>query len=129
MSEEETFPIALGGHEWSLPHLSFRTIKAMQPTLFEIYAEIGAQASDAQSASLSEAHLDRLAQVTWRALATVDPDLAYDAFLDLPFSVSDLIKAFPSLAYAAGLRPANTDDFDAAAEGPRSQGKSISTAW
>ena len=38
---EETFAIALAGRRWALPHLPFRAIKAIQPALFEVYAEAG----------------------------------------------------------------------------------------
>ena len=62
-------------------------------------------------ARLGEAAIDRLAEATWRAIAHVDPSLAYADFLDLPFSVGELIQAFPSVARAAGLRagPARRD--------------------
>ena len=50
----------------------------------------------------SEAQLDRLAEATWRAIAHVEPALSLDEFLDLPFSVGDLIQAFPAVARAVG---------------------------
>ena len=102
---EETFPISLAGRAWALPHLPFRAIKAIQPALFQIYAEAGGEAITTQSvATLGEAQIERLAAATWRAVAHVDPSLTYEDFLDLPFSVGDLIQAFPSVAKAAGLR-------------------------
>ena len=59
---EESFPVALGGRQWSLPHLPFRAIKKIQPALFQLYAELGGAAiSPASVAQLSEAQLDRLA--------------------------------------------------------------------
>ena len=102
---DETFVVALGGRRWALPHLPFRAIKAIQPALFQIYADAGGDAaSSASVASLGEAQFDRLAEATWRAIAVVDPALAYEDFLDLPFSVGELIQALPALAKAAGLR-------------------------
>ena len=56
------------------------------------------------SPRLGEAQFDRLAEATWRAIAVVEPALGYDEFLDLPFSVGELIQAFPAVAKAAGLR-------------------------
>jgi hypothetical protein len=121
---EETFAVALGGKRWDLPHLPFRAIKAIQPALFDIYLAAGGPAISSDSvARLGEAELDRLAEATWRAIAHVDPALSYPDFLDLPFSVGDLIQAFPSVAKAAGLRSANPATREASPE----PGKSIST--
>jgi hypothetical protein len=69
----------------------------------------------------------RLADATWQAIVHVDPGLARDAFLDLPFSVGELMLAFPSLANAAGLRavkPSEAPPTDPPQEAP---GESIST--
>jgi hypothetical protein len=121
---EETFPIALGGKRWALPHLPFRAIKAIQPALFDIYRAAGGPAMSSDSvARLGEAELDRLAEATWRAIAHVDPALAYADFLELPFSVGELIQAFPAIAKAAGLRPGTS----ATQEASQEPGKSIST--
>ena len=123
---EETFTIALAGRRWALPHLPFRAIKAIQPALFEVYAEAsGAELSSMSVARLGEAQFDRLAEATWRAIAVVDPALGYEAFLDLPFSVGELIQAFPALAKAAGLRA--VEPSDATREASPHAGKSIST--
>ena len=123
---EETFPISLGGRRWSLPHLPFRAIKKIQPALFQVYAELGGAAMSTSSvAQLSEGQLDRLAEATHQAIAHVDPELSREAFLDLPFSVGDLMQAFPAVAKAAGLRaPSAADSTEAAQEAP---GESIST--
>jgi hypothetical protein len=103
---EETFVVALGGRQWALPHLPFRAIKKIQPALFQTYAELGGAAiSTANIAQLSEGQLDRLAEATYLAIAHVDPDLTREEFLDLPFSVGELMLAFPAVARAAGLRP------------------------
>ncbi len=121
---EETFEIALGGRRWAAPHLPFRVIKAIQPALFDIYLEAGGPSMSSDSvARLGEAQLDRLAEATWRAIAHVDPALSYADFLDLPFSVGELIQAFPSVAKAAGLRPGKSATPEASPE----PGKSIST--
>ena len=121
---EETFAVALGGRSWALPHLPFRAIKAIQPALFDIYLAAGGAAMSKDSvARLGEAELDRLAEATWRAIAHVDPALSYPDFLDLPFSVGELIQAFPSLAKAAGLQPGRGATREASPE----PGKSIST--
>ena len=102
---EETFAVSLGGKRWAVPHLPFRAIKAIQPVLFDVYLEAGGPAMSGKSvARLSELQLDRLAEATWRAVSFVDPALSYTEFLDLPFSVGELIQAFPSVARAAGLR-------------------------
>lgn len=123
---EETFTIALAGRRWALPHLPFRAIKAIQPALFQVYAEAGgAELSTASVARLGEAQFDRLAEATWRAIAVVDPTLGYDAFLELPFSVGELIQAFPALAKAAGLRAVEASDATPEASPPA--GKSTST--
>ena len=107
---EQTFEISLAGRRWALPHLPFRAIKAIQPALFGVYAELGgAAASTAGVAALSETQLDRLAEATWRAVAVVEPTLTREAFLDLPFSVGELMQAFPAVALAAGLRAAPAD--------------------
>jgi hypothetical protein len=121
---EETFAITLGGRSWALPHLPFRAIKAIQPILFDIYLAAGGAAMSSDSvARLGETELDRLAEAIWRAIAHVDPSLTFFDFLDLPFSVGDLIQAFPSVAKAAGLRPGQ----NATREESPEPGKSIST--
>ncbi len=121
---EETFAVALGGKRWALPHLPFRAIKAIKPALFDIYLAAGGPSMSSDSvARLGEAELDRLAEATWRAIAHVDPALSYTDFLDLPFSVGELIQAFPSVAKAAGLRPGQS----ATREASPKPGKSIST--
>lgn len=123
---EETFVIALGGRQWTLPHLPFRAVKAIQPALFQIYAEAGgAEMSGANVARLGEAQFERLAEATWRAIAVAEPTLAYEDFLDLPFSVGDLIQALPALAKAAGLRAERPE---ATREASPPQGKSTSIA-
>jgi hypothetical protein len=128
---EETFAIALAGRRWALPHLPFRAIKAIQPALFQVYAEAGGvELSTSSVARLGEAQFDRLAEATWRAIAFVDPALSYQEFLDLPFSVGELIQAFPALAKAAGLRAADVDPENpsqATREASPQSGKSIST--
>ena len=129
---EEPFAISLGGKTWSVPHLPFRAIKAIQPALFDVYLAAGGSSMSAESvARLSEAQLDRLAEATWRALAFVEPELSLANFLDLPFSVGELIQAFPSVARAAGLRPGRVEDqaspAHATQEASQSPGKSIST--
>jgi hypothetical protein len=124
---DETFALTLAGRAWALPHLPFRAIKAIQPALFAVYAEAGgADMSAARVAQLGEAQFDRLAEATWRAIATVEPTLSYADFLDLPFSVGELIQAFPAVAQAAGLRAAATSE--ATREASRPTGKSTSTA-
>ncbi len=121
---DETFNVALGGRQWSLPHLPFRAIKAIQPALFDIYVAAGGAAMSSESiARLGEAELDRLAEATWRAVSFVEPALSYAEFLELRFSVGELIQAFPALARAAGLRPGS----GATREAPTPVGKSIST--
>ena len=121
---QETFEIALGGRRWTAPHLPFRIIKAIQPALFDIYLAAGGPSMSSDSvARLGEPQLDRLAEATWRAVAFVEPALSYAEFLDLPFSVGELIQAFPAVAKAAGLRPGQS----AAQEASHEPGKSIST--
>lgn len=129
---EEPFSISLGGKTWSVPHLPFRAIKAIQPALFDVYLAAGGSSMSAESvARLSEAQLERLAEATWRAIAFVEPELSLVRFLELPFSVGELIKAFPSVAKAAGLRPGGVDDQGppalATQEASQDAGKSIST--
>ena len=120
---EETFNVALGGKSWDVPHLPFRAIKAIQPALFDIYIAAGGQSMSSDSvARLGEAHLDRLAEATWRAVAHVEPALSFADFLDLPFSVGELIQAFPSVAKAAGLKTGAS----ATPEASQEPGKSIS---
>ena len=73
---EETFRRRLAGRRWTLPHLPFRAIKAIQPALFQVYAEAGGEAITTPSvAALGEAQIERLAEATWRAIAHVDPAL------------------------------------------------------
>lgn len=123
---EETFVITLGGRCWSLPHLPFRAVKAIQPALFQVYADAGgAETSGAGVARLGEAQFDRLAEAAWRAIVVVEPTLDHQAFLNLPFSVRDLIEALPALAKAAGLRAEPTQ---ATQEASPPAGKSTSTA-
>ena len=117
---EEMFPVALAGRQWNLPHLPFRVIKVIQPLLLQIFQDAGgAKMSAASIAQLSESHLDRLAQACWRALAHVDQSLSLESFLDLPFSVSELMQTFPAIAKAAGLRSGDS----AAAEASSPPGK------
>jgi len=107
---EDAFAISLGGKIWAIPHLPFRVIKAIQPALFDIYLAAGGPSMSSESvARLSEAQLDRLAEATWRAVAFIEPELTLANFLDLPFSVGELIQAFPSVARAVGLRPGGSD--------------------
>jgi hypothetical protein len=121
---EDLFEIALGGRRWAAPHLPFRVINAIQPALFDVYVAAGGPAMSSDSvARLDEPQLDRLAEATWRAVAFVEPALSYVEFLDLPFSVGELIQAFPSVAKAAGLRPGQS----ATQEASHEPGKSIST--
>jgi hypothetical protein len=129
---EDTFVISLGGKTWSVPHLPFRAIKAIQPALFDVYLAAGGSSMSAESvARLSEAQLDRLAEATWRAVSFTEPELSLANFLDLPFSVGELIQVFPSVARAAGLRPGRIEDQDSPAhatqEASQTAGKSIST--
>jgi hypothetical protein len=129
---EEAFAISLGGKSWSVPHLPFRAIKTIQPALFDVYLAAGGASMSGESvARLSEAELDRLAEATWRAISFVEPELSFANFLDLPFSVGELIQAFPSVAKAAGLRPGRIEGHPATAhatpEASQSVGKSIST--
>jgi hypothetical protein len=125
---DETFAVALGGRQWVLPHLPFRAIKKIQPILFQLYADLS-DASPADIARFSEMQLERLAEAAYLAVATIDKDLTREAFFDLPFSVGELMMAFPSVARAAGLRPVDPDVAQAAApEAPRAMGESISTA-
>ena len=55
---EETFESSLAGRRWALPHLPFRAIKAIQPALFEVYADAGGAAMSASVAALGEAQID-----------------------------------------------------------------------
>ena len=129
---DEAFAVSLGGKTWAVPHLPFRAIKAIQPVLFEVYVAAGGPSMSGESvARLNEAQPDRLAEATWRAVSFVEPELSFANFLDLPFSVGELIQAFPSVARAAGLRPGRIDDQSQAAtatpEASPDVGKSIST--
>jgi hypothetical protein len=128
---DEAFDVSLGGRTWSVPHLPFRAIKGIQPVLFDVYIAAGPSMSGDSVARLSEAELDRLAEATWRAVSFVEPELSFADFLDLPFSVGDLIQAFPSVARAAGLRPGRIDDraqlAPATPEASPNPGKLIST--
>ena len=129
---EEPFVISLAGKTWSVPHLPFRAIKAIQPALFDVYLAAGGSSMSAESvARLSEAQLDRLAEATWRAVSFVEPELSLTKFLDLAFSVGELIQAFPSVAKAVGLQPGKIEDqaspAPAAPEASQDLGKSIST--
>jgi hypothetical protein len=129
---DEAFAVSLGGKTWSVPHLPFRAIKAIQPALFDVYVAAGGPSMSGDSvARLSEVELDRLAEATWRAVSFVEPELSFANFLDLPFSVGELIQAFPSVAKAAGLRPGRIEDqaqpAPATPEASPDAGKSIST--
>lgn len=108
---DETFLVTLAGRSWAVPHLPFRAVKAIQPALFKIYvAAGGAEMSVTSIGRLGEEQFDLLAEATWRAVAVVDPALSYAEFLDLPFTVTDLMQAFPAVAQAAGLRAAPVGD-------------------
>jgi hypothetical protein len=127
---EDAFAISLAGRTWPVPHLPFRTIKAIQPALFDVYLAAGGSSMSVESVTrLNEAQLDRLAEATWRAVSFVEPELSFANFLDLPFSVGELIQAFPSVARAAGLRPGRVEDqaSPATQEASQNAGKSIST--
>ena len=126
---EAPFIVALAGRQWALPHLPFRAIKTIQPALLQVYAELGGGAMSIGSiAEMNEAQLDRLAGAAFDAIAHVDAALTREAFLDLPFSVAELIQAFPAIAQAAGLRATGSDATSAAREAPPEPGKSITTA-
>lgn len=122
---DETFPVRLAGRQWDLPHLSFRAIKAIQPALFRIYASAGgADMSSTTIGALGEADIEALGLATWRAISQVNSKLTLEQFMDLPFSVHDLLSAFPAVAMAIGLRPGERQ---ATAEASPSGGKSTST--
>ena len=124
---EEIFVVALAGRNWNLPHLPFRVVNAVQPVLFQVYLDAGAgAASDASIARLGEAQLEKLAEAVWRAVAHVEPGLCFEEFLALPFSVSELILAFPAVARAVGLKSSENGD-EAARAGDGPPGKSTST--
>ncbi len=126
---EETFIVALGGRKWALPHLPFRAIKKIHPILFQLYAELGGgEASPPSLARFAEAQLDRLAEAAYLAVAVVDNEISREAFLDLPFSVGELMLAFPAIARAAGLRTVTSASPEATAEAARPLGELISTA-
>ncbi len=116
---EEGFVVELAGKRWTLPHLPFRIIKAVQPALFRAYSEA---AQHGQSA-LAEEQIDSLANAAWRAISHVDAGLSYEDFLALPFTVADLLATLPAVAEAAGLRAQA-----ATAEASPEPGKSITTA-
>jgi hypothetical protein len=125
---EKTFIVTLGGRTWALPHLPFRAIKKIQPILFQLHAELGEAGASATSiARFTEAQLDRLAEAAYLAIAAVDKELSRDAFLDLPFSLGELMLAFPAIARAAGLRAVSPASPEAAAEAPHPLGEPIST--
>jgi len=114
---DETFPVALAGKSWALPHLPFRLVKKVQPVLFRLYRDAGGDGISLTTvATLDEQHYDDLADALWRAVSLVEPTLSHDVFFDLPFSVGDLIACFPPLARAAGLRTAPVNS-EAAANG------------
>ncbi len=116
---DETFVVELAGRRWALPHLPFRVIKSIQPALFKVYAD----AAKLGDAALTEAQIDNLAFAAWRAISQVEPALAFDDFLALPFSVADLLATLPAVAHAAGLRSQT-----ATAEASPDPGKSSSTS-
>ena len=123
---EETFAVALAGRSWALPHLPFRAIKAIQPALFDIYLAAGGASLTGDSvARLGETELDKLAEAIWRAVAHVEPALSYAEFLELPFSVGELIQAFPAVARAAGLRAAEAVEATREASPPAGKSTSI----
>ena len=129
---EDVFAVSLGGKTWSVPHLPFRAIKAIQPALFDVYLAAGGSSMSTESvARLNEAQLDRLAEATWRAVSFVEPELSLTKFLDLAFSVGELIQAFPSVAKAVGLQPGTIESQPSPApatpEASEDLGKSIST--
>lgn len=97
---DEPFVVDLGERRWALPHLPFRIIKAIQPALFKAYFDAAKQGDGA----LTEVQIDSLAFAAWRAISHVEPDFPFDKFLELPFSVADLLAALPAVAQAAGLR-------------------------
>ena len=115
---EEPFLVELAGRRWALPHLPFRLIKIIQPSLFQVYSET-AKLGDSP---LTESQLDSLASAAWRAIAYVEPTLTFDDFLGLPFSAADLFAILPIIAQASGLRVQA-----ATAEASPDVGKSIST--
>ncbi len=122
---DESFPVLLGGRRWDVPHLPFRVIKSIQPALFKIYSAAGGENMTTGSvAALGESEIESLAKTTWLAIAHVDRELSFEAFQELPFSVGDLLAAFPSIARSAGLR---TRENQATPEALPAEGKSIST--
>ena len=125
---EGAFLVSLGGRRWSPAASSLpgdqENSASVVPGLFRLG---GGAISTASVAQLSEAQLDRLAEATYLAIAHVDPELSRESFLDLPFSVSELMEAFPAVANSAGLRStraASAAQPDAKREAP---GESIST--
>jgi hypothetical protein len=104
MSESETFPIALAGRTWAIPHLPFRLLKKVQPLVMRRGAQFrGAGGGVEAVLSLDEAALDDLAEAVWLAISHVDRGISRAQFDDLPFGSQDLFFAVPSLIRACGL--------------------------
>jgi hypothetical protein len=126
---DDTFTIALGGRQWEVPHLPFRAIVKIQPALFQLYLELGgADPAGGSFARLSEPQLNRMASAAYETIAVVDKGMSREEFFDLPFSVGELMRAFPAIAQAAGLRPAPSPLESAAAEAPQPVGEPPSIA-
>lgn len=104
---DETFPVALGGRRWQIPHLPFRVLKKAQPRLLKRSRALAGESSDiGMILRLDEESLDDLAEAVFLAVQVADPSLTREVFLDLPFSAADLIGAMPSVIAACGLKVA-----------------------
>jgi hypothetical protein len=117
MSDEpETFPIALGGKSWELPHFTFGVIRKLQPRLLRANVKYARGAPEELTQRLDEDALEDLLDIVALALRQVEPGLTRDRLDALTFSAADLVVAQIPIMLACGLTLRKPGDAEGAAD-------------
>ena len=102
MSDDETFPLTLGGRLWALPHFPFGIVKKLQPRLLRRNRELVATSMEAGFA-LTEEALDDLAGIVVDAVRVVDAGFTREALDAMHFPIVQLLNAQTPIMQACGL--------------------------
>lgn len=88
--------VTLAGRTWVMADLAPRQFRKVMPAVIGL-------ASVRSAGELDEGAIDRLLDAFYWALTRNYPDLTRDEFLDLPIKLTELVRALPALAKAAGI--------------------------
>lgn len=85
--------VTLAGKEWAVPPMSARKI-----------IKFGGKIVGLNLGRLDEDGLSAIYEATHIALGTAYPALTFDAFLDMPVTMDEILEAMPVLTTAAGMK-------------------------